>query len=212
MLYRWSIKFGMIGNAGTRRTRTRSEEEPSVGRRQAGRTSSIPPGLLLCSTYVATICSPRGRDGTLTFNRLAPISLAMACGRRLRSAMFWIRLAEDFVMSMNDLNLFFAKNHFPHSNLTVSSVFCMAFRSRARSDCANYRQMVMNTLFSSTEVPAADPTDSVTTLRPISPVPQRGVISPVQMEFTVYLCKLSLLFAAKAQISQVTQAAGYFIN
>ena len=52
----------MIGNVGTRATRTRSAEEPLVGSCPMGRTPCIPLELLLCSTYVGTLILTHDRD------------------------------------------------------------------------------------------------------------------------------------------------------
>ena len=64
LLCRWSIKFGMIGNTVTRRTRTCSQEGPSAGRAALMcRSSSIPLELLLGLTYVAALRLMRDRGG-----------------------------------------------------------------------------------------------------------------------------------------------------
>ena len=56
LVCRQLIRFGMIGNGETRATQTRSQGAPSAGRSVLMcPSSSIPPGVLLGSTYVASL-------------------------------------------------------------------------------------------------------------------------------------------------------------
>jgi hypothetical protein len=62
--------------------------------------------------------------------------------------MFWIRLVEGFVMSMNDSRPLRSLPPFKFygQNVMVRSVLCTVFLSRICSECA-YRRMGMNAHF-----------------------------------------------------------------